>query len=78
MNATPYLPQQPPQLVSIDGIAVPDQPGRYVPVYEQVSVLLNYAPKVVNVLASGPRYMAYSVFDSEGEVNREAWRQYLE
>jgi hypothetical protein len=72
MNATLYQPQRPPQSVSIDGLATPDQAGKYVPVLEQVSVLLNCAPELVDVLASGPGYVAYSVFDSEGEVNREA------
>lgn len=72
MNATLYQPQRSPQSVSINGLGAPDQAGKYVPVPEQVSVLLNCAPELVDVLASGPGYVAYSVFDSEGEVNQGA------
>lgn len=34
--------------------------------------LLHCAPELVDVLASGQGYVAYSVFDCEGEVNPEA------
>lgn len=39
---------------------------------DKVSGLLGCAPGLVDVLASGPEYVAYSVFDSEGEVNPAA------
>ncbi|WP_375416786.1 hypothetical protein [uncultured Hymenobacter sp.] len=39
---------------------------------ELVPALLGCAPGLVDVLASGPEYIAYSVFDCEGETNSAA------
>lgn len=38
----------------------------------QVSGLLNCALELVEVLISGPEYVAYSIFDSEREANPTA------
>jgi hypothetical protein len=70
MNATLYLPQQPPQTVFVDGLSMPDAETGFARVPEQVSVMLGCAPDLVDVLASGSDYVVYSVFDCEGPVNQ--------
>jgi hypothetical protein len=72
MNATLYLPQQPPQKVSAEGLSLPDASTGFARVPEQVPALLGCALGLVDVLASGPGYVVYSVFDCEGEVNYAA------
>lgn len=72
MNATLYLPQQLPKAVSVDGLCMPDPKTGLAQVLEQVATLLGCAPGLVDVLASGPEYVAYSVFDCEGETNLAA------
>ena len=72
MTATLYLPSQPPQLVSIEGLTMPDPATGFARVPDQVPGLLGCAPRLVDVLASGPEYVAYSVFDSEEEANPAA------
>jgi hypothetical protein len=72
MRATLYLPNQLPQPVAVEGLILPDSTTSFSHVPEQIAVLLGCAPKMVDVLASGLGYVAYSVFDSEDEVNVEA------
>lgn len=69
MTALLYLPQQPPQAVSTEGLHWSNN------VIGPVSLLLGCTPNLVDVLANGPGYAAYSVFDYEGGViNLEAMR----
>ena len=72
MNATLYLPQQPPLAVPVEGLCMPDSVTGFARVPEQVPGLLGCASELVDVLACGPEYVAYSVFDSEEEVNPAA------
>lgn len=72
MNATLYLPQQPPLSVAVEGLCMPDPETGFARVPEQVPGLLGCPPELVDVLASGPEYVAYSVFDCEGEANPAA------
>jgi hypothetical protein len=72
MNAILYLPHQLPQLISIEGLCMPDPETGFARVPEQVSDLLGCAPELVDVLACGPGYVAYSVFDCEGDANPAA------
>ena len=72
MTATLYLPNQTPQLVSVEGLTMPDPATGFARVPDQVPGLLGCAPGLVDVLASGPEYVAYSVFDSEEEANPAA------
>lgn len=72
MNATLYLPRQRPQTVSTEGLELPDSLSGFTHVPERVAMLLGCAPGLVDVLANGPKYVAYSIFDSEDEVNHEA------
>ena len=51
---------------------MPDPATGFASVPDQVPALLGCAPGLVDVLASGPEYVAYSVFDSEGEANPAA------
>lgn len=72
MIATLYIPQQPPRAVSIQGLSLPSTISRFAIVPEQVSALLECAPALVDVLACGSHYIAYSIFDCESEVNYAA------
>jgi hypothetical protein len=72
MQATLYLPQQPPQAVPVDNFRQLDLSTRFAAVPLEVSVLMNCAPELVDVLASGSDYVAYSVLDCEGLVNQTA------
>jgi hypothetical protein len=72
MIATVYLPQQSPMEVSTDGLRMPDASTGFALVPDEVSRLLDCAPGMVDVLASGPDYVAYSIFDYEGDVNPAA------
>jgi hypothetical protein len=72
MIATLYLPQQPPQAVPTERLSLPDPTTGFAQVTEKVSTLLGCAPELVDVLAIGPDYVAYSVFDSEESVNEAA------
>ena len=72
MNATLYVPQQPPQVVPVEGLCMPDPKTGFARVPVQVPGLLGCAPGLVDVLACGPEYVAYSVFDCEGETNQAA------
>lgn len=72
MRATLYLPNQLPQPVVVEGIIIHSLASEFAHVPEQVAVLLGCVPNMVDVLASGLGYVAYSVFDSEDEVNLEA------
>lgn len=72
MPAILYLPQQPPQIVPDDGLNMPNPATGLVGVPTQVPALLGCAPGLVDVLASGPGYVVYSVFDYEGPVNHAA------
>lgn len=72
MIATLYLPHKNPQPVSTEGLSLPDPVTSFATVPEQVPVLMGCARNLVDVLVSGPGYVAYSVFDCEGPVNEAA------
>ncbi len=72
MDATLYLPDQLPQRVSAEGLILPDIATGYARVPVRVSAILNCSLGLVDVLASGPHYVAYSVFDCEGDTNQSA------
>jgi hypothetical protein len=72
MQVTLYLPQQPPQTVPSDVLGQLDLSARFAIVPQSVSALMSCALEVVDVLANGPDYIAYSVFDCEGPVNYAA------
>jgi len=72
MDAILYLPGQQPQKVSAEGLSLSDNNTGYAQISERVSTLLECSAGLVDVLASGPHYVAYSVFDYEGEVNQAA------
>lgn len=72
MNATLYLSHLGPQAVSTEGLMMPNLATGLVGVPAQVPALLGCVPGLVDVLASGPNYVAYSIFDCEDEVNPTA------
>lgn len=69
MKATLYLPSQPPRAISTEGLSLPDPATGFAKVPEQAATLLGCALTLVDVLACGLEYAAYSVFDCEGELN---------
>jgi hypothetical protein len=69
MYATLYVPQQSPQPISVEGLALPDPLSGLASIPERVPILLECTPGLVDVLVSNPRYVAYSIFDYEGEAN---------
>ena len=71
MTATLYQPGQPPQPLPADQFPLPDASGR-AQVTQAVADALGCAVELVDVLASEPGYVAYSIFDCEGEVNESA------
>lgn len=72
MKATLYLPEQLPQSVSTEGLRLPDSQSGFAHVPEQVAKLLGCKPTLVDVLACGPDYAAYSIFDCEDRPNYSA------
>jgi hypothetical protein len=72
MTATLYMPGQSPQVISLEGLSMPDASTRFVKVPERVPAVLGCVPELVDVLATGPDYVAFSVFDSEDSVNLPA------
>lgn len=71
MNATLYVPNQLPQTVPTDGLALPS-PAGYAQVSSEVAGFLGCTHGFVDVLDCGPDYVAYSVFDFEGPTNQDA------
>ena len=72
MTATLYLPHQSPRAVSTEGLSLPDSATSFVEVPVNIAALLDCAPALVDVLASGPGYVVYAIFDCTGEVNHAA------
>jgi|GEM_PF-5599779 len=71
MTVTLYRPNQEPTAEATNGFNIP-QPAEFVQVPPQAASLLGCAPSLVDVLATGPGYVAYSIFDSEQEPNPAA------
>ncbi|MGI4736152.1 MAG: hypothetical protein ACRYG7_13455 [Janthinobacterium lividum] len=72
MRAILYQPGQPPQSVSVAGFVLPNETTGFVDEASRVATVLDCAPGLVDVLASGRDYVAFSVFDHEGEPNPDA------
>lgn len=72
MRAILYNPHFDPTQVASTGLHLPDKTTGQVTVPEQVAVLLDCSPGLVDVLACGPHYVAYSIFDSEQDINLAA------
>jgi hypothetical protein len=72
MYATLYVPQQSPQPISVEGLTLPNPLSGLASIPERVPALLECTIGLVDVLVSSPSYVAYSIFDSEGQVNDEA------
>jgi len=71
MTATLYQPGQPPQPLPAELFTLPDASGR-AKVTQAVADALGCHVGLVDVLASGPGYVAYSIFDCEEEINESA------
>jgi hypothetical protein len=69
MNATLYRPEETPESVDIKEFTSSEGNTQ---VIKRVAELLGCAPQLVDILASGPTYTAYSIFDCEGRLNPAA------
>lgn len=78
MKATLYSPHEPPRVLPNEGFVLPDPATLVAQVPAQVSAFLGCVAELVDVLVSGPRYVAYSVFDYEGELNHAAMKALTE
>jgi len=74
MRALLYQPGQPPQPVSVAGFVLPTETTGFVDEASRVATVLDCAPGLVDVLASGRDYVAFSIFDHEGEPNPDAMK----
>lgn len=77
MTATLYQPGQPPQPLPPEQFRLPDASGR-ARVTQTVADALGCAVGLVDVSASGPGYVAYSIFDCEEEINESATVQLMD
>lgn len=78
MIATLYIPQHPPQKVPAEDFVLPSATTGFAQVPAAVAELLGCMPGLVDVLASDKAYVAYSIFDAEGEENRLAMQVLME
>lgn len=74
MKATLYAPGKLPRELSPAGFELPDPATGFARVTERVAQELGCANSLVDVLDSAAEYVAYSIFDCEGQENREAFR----
>jgi len=72
MTATLYNPEQPAQSVLTEGLGLVDFMKGYIHGGGLVAKLLRTVPELVDVLASGPGYLVFSVFDHAGQANPAA------
>lgn len=71
MNVTLYSPNQQPCDSNPEGFTLPDTNG-FAQVPVQAARLLMCTLELVDVLASSPDYVVYTIFDNEGLANPEA------
>lgn len=74
MKATLYKPGSPVQELPAESFALPNAKG-YAQVDELVSEVLGCKLEMVDILDSGPDYVAYSIFDCRDELNLDAMRE---
>jgi hypothetical protein len=67
MLATLYIPGHSPQVVPVDGLRLPDATTGYAYVTEREAELLGCARGLVDVMDCSPDYVAYTIFDYEGD-----------
>lgn len=72
MLATLYHPDQAPATVEAAGFTLPATSTDFTRDADRAAAALGCAPGLVDVLDSGPGYVAYSIFDFEGAPNPAA------
>ena len=72
MTVTLYTPGESPRLLTPEGFSLPDADSGLAHISSRIAEELGCTINLVDVLDSGPGYCAYSIFDSEAEVNNEA------
>lgn len=71
-NVTLYLPNGSARTIAANTLSLPNASTGLAAVNDEIAGYLDCHLGLVDVLACGPNYAAYSVFDSEAEVNRTA------
>lgn len=76
MRATLYLPGQVPQVVSATSLRLPDPTSANAYATPAVASLLKCREEALDVLATGPDYVVWMVFDyEEGPANLAAMEE---
>lgn len=68
-NVTLYLPNGSARIIAANTLFLPNELTGLATVNDEVAGYLDCNLGLVDVLACGPNYVAYSVFDSEAETN---------
>ena len=74
MPAMLYHPYAIPQPISDNGLWTQGGTTEFTGIQDLVPEILNCAPGLVDVLATGTGYIVYSIFDFEGEINLSAMK----
>ncbi|GGF28841.1 hypothetical protein [Hymenobacter cavernae] len=74
LSVTLYIPGMPAEARLSEELGGLDAISRSADANNRIAALLGCATGMVDVLASGQGYTAYSVFDCEGEVNPKAMK----
>lgn len=69
MIVTLYLPGAPARGIVPDGFELPDASTGFARVNSRVAEELGCNPSLIDVQASGPGFVAYTIADYEGEPN---------
>lgn len=74
MKITLYDPSQAAQMPVLETLPLAGPPTGSLSRLRPAAELLDCAPKLVDVLAEGPGYTVFTVFDHEGPINMVAMR----
>ena len=74
LHATLYLPEHAPRPIHFDDLHAISSVNNFMHIPPDIPALLKCRPELVDVLASGPKYIIYSVFDATGKTNPEAMK----
>ena len=75
MPATLYVPGQPPLRLPTGQFLLLDSASDHSDDTQKAALALDCVPQLVDVLATGPDYIAFSVFDHQGATNPAAMRE---
>ena len=73
-DATLYTTQGKSETVPLNRLGLHFEFREYANSIDHIAVILDCSPSLVDILATGDVYVAFSIFDYEGAVNIEAMR----